>query len=131
MADMMIEVRESIRSKINADSDSYQSIDKDEEYYYAAGQLAAFFLSKSRTKKRNHSSFNVFLNCKNDELLKEKMKILFVKYNYDIDEKFKRFNHLYNMVLSYQPSGDVLQTYMTAGYISCNLIYEKGDNKDE
>lgn len=131
MADIMIDVRESVRSKINADADSYQSIDKDEEYYYAAGQLAAYFLSKSRTKKRNHSSFNAFLNCKSDKLLKEKMEILFRKYNYDIDAKSKRFNHLYNMVLSYQPDGTVMQNYMTAGYISYNLIYEKGDKKDE
>ena len=131
MADIMIAVRESIRSKINAESESYQSIESDEEYYYAAGQLAAFFLSRSRTKKRNHSIFNAFLNCKNDKLLKEKLQILFKKYNHDIEAKSKRFNHLYNMVVSYQPDGEVLQNYMTAGYISYNLIYEKGDNKDE
>ena len=131
MADIMIAVRESIRSKINAESESYQSIESDEEYYYATGQLTAFFLSRSRTKKRNHSSFNTFLNCKNDKLLKEKLEILFKKYNYDIEAKSKRFNHLYNMVISYQPDGTVLQNYMTAGYISYNLIYEKGDKKDE
>ena len=72
-----------------------------------------------------------FLNCKNDKLLKEKLQILFKKYNHDIEAKSKRFNHLYNMVVSYQPDGEVLQNYMTAGYISYNLIYEKGDNKDE
>ena len=131
MADIMIAVRESIRSKINAESELYQSIERDEEYYYAAGQLVAFFLSRSRTKKRNHSSFNAFLNYKNDKLLKEKLEILFKKYNYDIEAKSKRFNHLYNMVLSYQPEGAVLKNYMTAGYISYNLIYEKGDKKDE
>ena len=129
MADIMVAVRDSIRNKIN--TESYQSIETDEEYYYAAGQLAAFFLSRTRTKKRNHSSFNAFLNIRKDELLKNKLEILFKKYNYDIEANSRRFNNLYNMVVSYRPGGAVLQTYMTAGYISNNLIYEKGDKKDE
>lgn len=129
MADIMIAVRETLRKKIN--TKEYQSIEKDEEYYYAVGQLVAYFISKNRSKKKNHSYFNAFLNIRKDALLKNKIEILFKKYNYDIEVKSQRFNQLYNMVVSYQPEGEVLEAYMMAGYISNNLIYEKGDKKDE
>lgn len=130
MADVMKSIRESIRTKINAKE--YQSFEKDEEYYYAVGQLAAYFISKNKAKKKNHATFNAFLNIQKDELLKNKLQILFKKYNYDIETNSMRFNQMYNMIASYEPEGEkALEQYMIAGYISNNLIYEKGEKKDE
>lgn len=130
MADVMKSIRESIRTKINAKE--YQSFEKDEEYYYAVGQLAAYFISKNKAKKKNHASFNTFLNIQKDELLKNKLQILFKKYNYDIECNSMRFNQMYSMIASYVPEEEkALEQYMIAGYISNNLIYEKGEKNDE
>jgi len=129
MADVMKEVRENIRTKIN--EKSYQSIEDDKEYYYACGQLIYYFISKNKSKKKPHSFINGFLNVTKDEILKERIMVLFKKYNYDIEASSKRFNHLYSMVMSYQPEEKVMQEYMIAGYISNSLLYEKGEKKDE
>lgn len=123
MADVMIEIRNELRNKIN--SKEYTSIQNENEYYYAVGQLASFLLSKNKSKKRDHSLINSFLNVKGDGILKNKLVVLFKKYNYDIEAYSKRFNNLYNMVLSYQPECVMKQDYLIAGYISSNLIYEK------
>ncbi|MDO5293886.1 MAG: type I-B CRISPR-associated protein Cas8b/Csh1 [bacterium] len=127
MADVMIQVRSNLRDKINAKE--YQSIENDEEYYYAVGQLSSYLLSKNKSKKREHSLINGFLNAKTDNILKQKLTVLFKRYNYDIDANSKRFNNLYSMILSYQVGTPVKQDYLIAGYISGNLIYEK--NKEE
>lgn len=123
MADVMKEIRDTLRDKLN--SRDYNSISSDHEYYYAVGQLIRFFISKSKSNEKKHSLFNPFLNMKRDNALKEKIASLFKKYNYDIEEDSFRFNNLYKLVISYVPKGDVNQDYMIAGYISNNLIYEK------
>lgn len=123
MADVMKEIRDTLREKIS--SKEYRSIGTDEEYYYAVGQLLRYFISLNKSTKKNHSLFNPFLNIKNNKLLKEKIRVFFKKYNYAIDVTSLRFNNLYNLVISYQPETELNQDYMIAGYISNNLIYEK------
>lgn len=127
MADIMMEIRDILRKKINATE--YDSINSDEEYYYAVGQIIKFFISKNKSSKKVHSLFNPFLNIKSDNLLKEKVTQLFKKYNYTIDERSLRFNNLYNLVISYKPETEINQDYMIAGYISSNLLYEKREEK--
>lgn len=127
MADVMKEIRDTLREKIN--STEYASINSDEEYCYAVGQILRFFISLNKTAKKNHSLFNPFLNIKNDKMLKEKLAQLFKKYNYAIEERWLRFNNLYKLITSYIPETGIDQDYMIAGYISNNLIYEKKEDR--
>lgn len=128
MADVIKEIRATLRDKIN--SQKYTSINSDEEYYYAVGQIIGFFISLNKSSKKNHSLFNPFLNIKSDKMLKEKLVQLFKKYNYAIEEKrWLRFNNLYRLIVSYIPEKEINQDYMIAGYISSNLIYEKKEDK--
>jgi len=127
MADVMREIREDLREKIN--KREYDSIKSDEEYYYAVGQLVRYFITLNKTSKKNHSLFNPFLNIKSDKILKEKLAVFFKKYNYTIEEKDLRFNNIYKLVISYRPNSEINQDYMIAGYISNNLIYEKKEDK--
>ena len=128
MADVIKEIRATLRDKIN--SQKYTSINSDEEYYYAVGQIIGFFISLNKSSKKNHSLFNPFLNIKSDKMLKEKLVQLFKKYNYAIEEKrWIRFNNLYRLIVSYIPEKEINQDYMIAGYISSNLIYEKKEDK--
>lgn len=126
MADVMKEIRDTLREKIN--SKEYESINSDKEYYYAVGQIVKYFISLNKSAKKNHSLFNPFLNIKSDKILKEKLSIFFKKYNYAIDEKSLRFNNIFKLVISYQPESELNQDYMIAGYISNSLIYEKKED---
>lgn len=127
MADIMKEIRDTLRKKIN--TVEYESIESDEEYYYAVGQLLRFYISLNKTTKKNHSLFNPFLNIMSDKMLKEKLELFFKKYNYAIEERSMRFNNIYKLIISYQPESELNHDYMIAGYISNNLIYEKKEDK--
>lgn len=128
MADVIKEIRNTIREKIN--QKNYVSVEKDEEYYYAAGQLIYYFISLNKSNKKMHSLFNPFLAIKKDELFKKKLEGMFVKYNYSIDTGSQRFNNIYSMVINYKPEEESNHKYLLAGYISNNLIYEKKGDLD-
>ena len=97
----------------------------DREYYYAVGQLLNIFLKLSRGKNKSLSLVNPVLNAKKDKVIKDRMVILFKKYNYAIDDNDFRIKNLLNHVMCYIPETNV-DTYMvTAGFVANNLIYEK------
>lgn len=127
MADIIKGIRDTLRKKIN--SKEYESIDTDEEYYYAVGQIVRYFISRNKSAKKAHSLFNPFLNINSDKMLKQKLAVFFKKYNYAIEQNDLRFNNIYKLITSYQPETKINQDYMIAGYISNSLIYEKKEDK--
>jgi CRISPR-associated protein Csh1 len=128
MADIIFSLKENLRSKVSKKSTSY--IESDEEYLFAVGQLVNFFISKSKGKKKPLSLANPFVNAKNDKVIKNKLKALYKKYNYDIDNYEIRFKTLYAMVMSYELEGKVNDDMIIAGFLHSNLLYEK-ENKGE
>lgn len=134
MADVILDVKEKLRNKISIGGD--QAIESDKEYFFAVGQLVSFFLSKSKGKKKPLSLANPFVNAKKDEMIKEKLKALYKKYNYDIQDTSFRFKNLYSMVAGYEVTDKINDDMIIAGYLHGNLIYEKsnkenGDNNGE
>lgn len=134
MADVILGVKEKLRNKISTGGD--QSIESDKEYFFAVGQLLSFFLSKSKGRKKPLSLANPFINAKRDEMIKEKLKALYRKYNYDIQDNSIRFKNLYSMVSGYEVTGKVDDDMIIAGYLHSNLLYEKlnkenGENSGE
>ena len=132
MADMIHDIKDSLRIKINASITD--KLDNDDEYYFAVGQLVGYLLSKNRGKKKPHSLANPFINGKSNDDIKEKLRRLYSKYSYDLDSKGKRFNNLYTMIIGYVPEDNkVNQDLVLGGYLSNNLIYEstKGVDVDE
>lgn len=127
MADIIHDIKDSLRIKINANITD--KLDNDDEYYFAVGQLINYLLSKSKGKKRPHSLANPFINGKNNTEIKEKLRKLYGKYSYDLDMNGKRFNNLYAMIIGYSSEGKVNQDLIVGGYLSSNLIYES--NKEE
>lgn len=101
----------------------------DEEYYYAVGQLVYYFLSKSRAKDKPLSFVNVFLNARNDEEIKEKLRTLFKKYNYLIPNYSMRLQALYSAVKRYKPKTDLRTArnldMLEAGFTGYNFIFKK------
>lgn len=123
MADVLREKRELIWEKIN--SSSYVSIVSDEEYFYAVGQMIKFAMSLNKSGKKSHALANPFFHIKSNIILNERLKGIFLKYNYN-QAMHGRFDKLYMMITSYKTDDDkVDQDTMIAGYIADSLIYEK------
>ncbi|MCS4479504.1 hypothetical protein JQ035_00565 [Clostridium botulinum] len=72
MADILVDVKSSLRDKISQDKTA--SIDNDKEYYFAVGQLASYFISLSKAAKKTHSLANPIINARSDERIKIELK---------------------------------------------------------
>ena len=49
------------------------------EYYYAVGQIAAYFISLSKAGKKSQSMINLVINISDDRVLKERLIQLYKK----------------------------------------------------
>ncbi|MBU5268920.1 type I-B CRISPR-associated protein Cas8b/Csh1 [Clostridium sporogenes] len=128
MADVLLEVKNSLREKINKnDTDIIKS---DREYYFAVGQLTSYFISLSKGKSKVHSLANPIINGKTDKRIKDELRKLYKRYNYTINVSNKRFKNLFAMVSSYIPEEKVNEDLIIAGYLHSNLIYEKSKNEN-
>lgn len=121
MADQLNPIRKVLRKKINSTGD--HSIESDLEYFYAVGQIANYYLSKTKSNQPVYSTINPVINCKTDEKLKDLIKRLFLKYNYAIQPS-RRFGNLQSMIFSYIPDSPIDSVTLIAGYLSPNLLYE-------
>nr|WP_246517095.1 type I-B CRISPR-associated protein Cas8b/Csh1 [Clostridium aciditolerans] len=129
MADVILDVKENLRNKISVGGD--QEIENDKEYFFAVGQLVSFFLSQSKSKKKPLSLANPFINAKKDEMIKEKLKALFKKYNYDLKGNIFRFRNLYSMVAGYEVNNKINDDMIIAGYLHSNLLFEKSNKENQ
>ncbi|MEG2289284.1 MAG: type I-B CRISPR-associated protein Cas8b/Csh1 [Clostridium sp.] len=122
MADVLQSVKESLRNKISEKNTG--AIENDMEYFFAVGQIANFFIAKSKGKKKPQSLINPIINVRSDERLKEQLSRLYKKYNYDIDNSSRRFNNMFALIKSYEPEGKINEDLIIAGYLHSSLIYE-------
>lgn len=125
MADKIDSTKEKLRFKINSSVTS--SLEDDLEYFFGVGQLIYFFISLNKGSNKKLSLANHLLTSKTDKKIKEELRKMFIKYNYEIDTNSRRFKNLYSMVLSYEPTCKIDQDILIAGYLHGNLIFEKAD----
>ena len=118
-------VKEKVMSK-----DKAVIVNNNEEYYYAIGQLMAYFISLSKASKKAQSQINPVLNAQNDTVIKTRLLQLYKKYNYNILTKNSRVKNLYSMILGYKPEGKVNQEMILFGYMDNNVIYTKSEEKE-
>ena len=123
MADIIMGVKNNLREKISEKTTS--SIENDKEYFFAVGQIVGYFISKSKGKKKPLSLANPFINAKSDKFIKEKIRALYKKYNYDIQDYDYRFKNLYSMITSYSVEDKIDEDMILAGFLNSNLLYEK------
>lgn len=129
MGEIISELQNGVKKKVFADK--VVPLENDKEYYYAVGQLAAYLISLSKAKDKNHSLLNPFMNAKSDENIKRRLLQIYKKYNYNIPDNYKRVKNLLAMVEGYVPDGEVDQEAIVLGYACDNLIYTKEEKKDE
>ena len=94
MAEIATEIRESIKERVTSKEEVKMPIN-DKEYYYAVGQLAAYFISlKVEQVRESQSMINLVINISDDKVLKERLIQLYKKYNYAIyhyNVRFEKF----------------------------------------
>ena len=130
MADVMKEVLKDLEIKVNGEETT--EIKSDREYSIAVGQVAYYLLSLSKASSPTHAMINPIINSRNDQKLKEHLRILFKKYNYAIDFKGRRFRKLYDMVLGYEVESKIDENALLCGYLSnCILYKSKEGSKKE
>ena len=116
-------IMQSVESKVLANT--VMLPENDEEYYYTVGQLVSFLISLNKSKDKNQSLLNPFLNARTDEMLKKRILQLYKKYNYSISHHSKRAKNMLAMVEGYNPAGKVDQEKIVFGYASDNVIFVK------
>lgn len=114
-------------SKIN--SKTNEEIESDEEYYFAVGQVANYFISKNKSSKKQHSLISPILQCKNNLKLKTNLEKMFLKYNYAIPANALRFNNLYGMITRYEAKNTINSDMLIGGYLYKSLIYKKEEGE--
>ena len=119
----MSDVRTSLRNKINATIQ--QSIENDEEYSYAIGQAISYLQDRSKSRSSTQDMINQFLLIKKDSVLKNRLRQLYQRYNYDLKKGKNRYSSLLAMIMEYDKTQKIDQDKMLAGYLGDNLIYEK------
>ena len=129
MADIATKIRMSVKEKVMS-KDKAVIVSNNEEYYYAIGQLMAYFISLSKASKKAQSLINPVLNAQNDTVIKTRLLQLYKKYNYNILTKNSRVKNLYAMILGYKPEGKVNQKMILFGYMDNNVIYTKSEEKE-
>ena len=129
MADIATKIRMSVKEKVMS-KDKAVIVNNNEEYYYAIGQLMAYFISLSKASKKAQSLINPVLNAQNDTVIKTRLLQLYKKYNYNILTKNSRVKNLYAMILGDKTEGKVNQEMILFGYMDNNVIYTKSEEKE-
>ncbi len=135
---------EDIEMKINNIQDKCSEIfseigkiETDEQYYYFAGQVAFYLLNHSKASSLTQDVTSPFIKAANLKRLKEELKYLYEKYNYDIYLNNSKFNNILSQLLLQEPETSVKENkdIILAGMLANNLFYSKkeidnGGNED-
>ncbi len=129
MSEKIKTIVETLDTKIN--SKTNLEIESDEEFYFAVGQLANYFISLNKTTKKSQSLISPILQCKTADKIKKQLQKMYMKYNYAIPTSALRFNNLYGMICRYAPKKSVDFDMLTGGYLYQSLIYKKNEEGEE
>ena len=127
MAIIIKDIKDILRVKMNAKEDVY--IENDDEYCFAVGQLAYYFIKQSKAYKKPQFLINNLVNTKNNDLVKKNLKQLYKKYNYKEEMNTLRVRNLYSMILGYELDGNLNDDMILAGFLSNSLFYENKESE--
>lgn len=113
-----------IQNKLN--DDDIVDLENDDEFYFLAGQLAYFILSKSNASKKTHDMIEGFTKAKNYMELKKQLLYFYDRYKHAIYFNDIRFNKAFSMVQGY----DVIdktkkEDIFLSGLLAKNIFYLK------
>lgn len=105
-----------------------RKIETDEQYYYLAGQVAYYLLSRSKADKLMQDVTEPFTRANTAKKLKDEIKFLYEKYKYDIYLNYPKFNNIMSQILLQEPEYKNNKELILAGLLANNLFYSKQEN---
>ena len=105
-----------------------RKIETDEQYYYLAGQVAYYLLSRSKADKLMQDVTEPFTRANTAKKLKDEIKFLYEKYKYDIYLNYPKFNNIMSQILLQEPEYKNNKELILAGLLADNLFYGKQEN---
>lgn len=119
-----------MKEKLGKEMNTYVDCESDEEFYFLAGQLASFLLSKSKADKKKQDIYEGILRAKNANRIKEELKFYHNRYKHAISVNDIRFSTAFSMVMGYEAEENKVDEYiLLAGLLAKNYFYEKkGEN---
>ena len=107
-----------------------RKIETDEQYYYLAGQVAYYLLSRSKADKLTQDLTEPFVKVNTTKKLKSEIKFLYEKYKYDIYLNYPKFNNIMSQLLLLEPDDKIKNNkeLILAGLLANNLFYSKQEN---
>lgn len=120
----MSDVREMLRKHINSDEE--WQFEDDNELSYAIGQAVRFLVGKSKADMVPESVINQFIDSRNVENIKGKLRRLYRRYNYNMNAlKPGRDKQLIGHIMRVQPDEFKIEPdYVEAGFLDNSLVYE-------
>lgn len=107
-------------------------IENDEQYYYLAGQVAFYLLVQSEASSLTQDVTKPFMKASNLKKLKDELKYLYEKYNYNIYLNNPKFNNILSQLLLQEPEQGVKENkdVILAGMLANNIFYTKKEIKN-
>ena len=107
-----------------------EKIETDEQYFYLAGQVAYYLLSRSKADKLTQDVTEPFVNANTIKKLKKEIEFLYEKYKYDIYLNYPKFNNIMSQILLQEPEDKIKENkkLILAGLLANNLFYGKQDS---
>ncbi len=102
-----------------------RKIETDEQYYYLAGQVAYYLLSRSKADKLTQDVTEPFIKANTTKKLKNEIEFLYEKYKYDIYLNYPKFNNIMSQILLQEPEDKIKNNkeLILAGLLANNLFY--------
>lgn len=138
MGDRLRKISENLRKKLivdRRDKTTIQDIfcENDEEFYYYAGQVVRYQVSKSQAYLPHYNIIDHVTGAKNVSKFKQEIIKLHQKYNHALGLNNIRYNQLLAAVMGYQCDDQTLNGFdmFLAGLASQNVVYFKDNQEAE
>lgn len=107
-----------------------RKIETDEQYYYLAGQVTYYLLSRSKADKLTQDVTEPITRANTVKKLKNEIEFLYEKYKYDIYLNYPKFNNILSQILLQEPEDKIKNNkeLILAGLLASNLFYSKQEN---
>ncbi|WP_041138975.1 hypothetical protein [Beduini massiliensis] len=127
----IMDVIDMLKEHLNEANNDW-NFSNDEEYYFAVGQLAYYYVSQIKAKKKMSMRFSGLTQAKKDEIVKQEIEKLYNSVSYALPiSPNHRANKLFGRIMRYKPHQKKVDRWIIlAGTASQNLIY-MGNSKEE